>query len=105
MIRSQGFATKAIQKVMSKDMWLVNSLKVLRQKRALPRKKLSPLSLKIYFRTILALLANFDFELHQIDFKIVFLNGDKEETIYMAQTENLFRVIRSLRFAPKLFKR
>ena len=71
-------------------MKLVNSLKVLLQKkRALTTKKLSPLSLKDYFRTILALVDHFDLELHQIDVKILFLNGDIVETIYMAQPENI----------------
>ena len=31
---------------------------------------------------------HYDLELHQMDVKIVFLNGDIEETIYMVQLEN-----------------
>ncbi|RDY00868.1 hypothetical protein CR513_15882, partial [Mucuna pruriens] len=36
----------------------------------------------------MALVAHFDLELHQMDAKIVFLNGDIDETIYMMQPEN-----------------
>jgi hypothetical protein len=35
----------------------------------------------------MALVAHFDLELHQIDVKIAFLNGDLEEEIYMKQFE------------------
>ena len=36
----------------------------------------------------MALVAHFDLELHQMDVKIVFLNGDIDETIYIVQPEN-----------------
>ena len=36
----------------------------------------------------MTLVAHYDLELHQLDVKIVFLNGDIEETIYMMQPEN-----------------
>ena len=39
--------------------------------------------MKDSFRIIMALLAYFDLELHQMDIKNAFLNGDIEETIYM----------------------
>ena len=48
----------------------------------------SPVSLKDSLRIILALVAHFDLELHQMDVKTAFLNGDIEETIYMVQPEN-----------------
>ena len=48
----------------------------------------SPVSLKDSFRTIMALVAHFDLELHQMDVKTAFLNGDIDETIYMVQPEN-----------------
>ncbi|KAL4282801.1 hypothetical protein GQ457_16G019510 [Hibiscus cannabinus] len=48
----------------------------------------SPISSKDSFRTIMALVAHFDLELHQMDVKTAFLNGDIEETIYMVQPEN-----------------
>ncbi|RVX05262.1 Retrovirus-related Pol polyprotein from transposon TNT 1-94 [Vitis vinifera] len=40
------------------------------------------------FRIIMALVAHYDLELHQMDFKIVFLNGNIDETIYMVQPKN-----------------
>ncbi|CAM8931703.1 unnamed protein product [Rhodiola kirilowii] len=45
----------------------------------------------IDFRIIMALSAHFDFELHQMDVKTTFLNGDIDEVIYMVQPENLER--------------
>ena len=38
-------------------------------------------------RIILALVAHFDLEFQQMDVKIVFLNGDLEEDVYMKQRE------------------
>jgi hypothetical protein len=35
----------------------------------------------------MALVAHYDLELHQMDVKIVFLNGDLQENVYMAQSE------------------
>ena len=48
----------------------------------------SPVSMKDSFRTIMALVAHFDLELHQMDVKTTFLNGDIDEMIYMVQPEN-----------------
>ena len=45
----------------------------------------SPVSCKDSFRIIIVLVAHYDLELHQMDIKMVFLNGDLEENIYMAQ--------------------
>ena len=45
-------------------------------------------SSKDSFRIIMALVAHFDLELHQIDVKLAFLNGDIDETIYIVQPEN-----------------
>ena len=46
-------------------------------------------TLKDFFRTIMTLVAHFDLELHQMDVKTAFLNGDIDETIYMIQPQNL----------------
>ena len=51
-------------------------------------KTFSPVSSKDSFRTIMALVAHFDLELHQMDVKTAFLNGDIDETIYMVQPKN-----------------
>jgi hypothetical protein len=45
----------------------------------------SLVSCKDSFRIIMALVAHFDLELHQMDVKTIFLNGDLEKNIYMAQ--------------------
>jgi hypothetical protein len=44
-----------------------------------------PVSWNDSFRIIMALLAHYDLELHQIDVKTTFLNEDLLESIYMTQ--------------------
>ncbi|RVW60487.1 Retrovirus-related Pol polyprotein from transposon TNT 1-94 [Vitis vinifera] len=51
-------------------------------------KRDSNVSTKDSFRIIMALVAHYDLELHQMDVKTAFLNGDIDETIYMVQPEN-----------------
>ena len=43
----------------------------------------SPVSKKDSLRIIMALVAHFDLELHQMDVKTTFLNGNLDEDIYM----------------------
>jgi Reverse transcriptase (RNA-dependent DNA polymerase) len=45
-------------------------------------------STKDSFRIIMALVKHFDIELHQMDVKTAFLNGDIDECIYMLQLLN-----------------
>ena len=45
----------------------------------------SPVSCKDSFRIIMALVAHYNLELHQMDVKTAFLNGDLYENVYMAQ--------------------
>jgi hypothetical protein len=45
----------------------------------------SPVSCKDSFRIIMALVAHYDLELHQMDVKTAFLNGDLDEIVYVAQ--------------------
>jgi hypothetical protein len=47
----------------------------------------SPVSSKDSFRIVMALVAHFDLELHQMDIKMAFLNGDLNENVYMTQLE------------------
>ena len=47
----------------------------------------SPVSKKDSLRIIMALVAHFDLELHQMDVKTTFLNGNLDEDIYMEQLE------------------
>ena len=45
----------------------------------------SPVSCKDSFRIIMALVAHYDLELHQMDVKMTFQNGDLYKNYYMAQ--------------------
>ena len=45
----------------------------------------SPVSCKDSFIIIMVLVAQYDLELHQMDVKTAFLNGDLKENVYMAQ--------------------
>ena len=47
----------------------------------------SPVSKKDSLRIVLALVAHYHLELHQMDVKTAFLNGDLEEEVYMDQPE------------------
>ncbi|CAD5168045.1 unnamed protein product, partial [Musa acuminata subsp. malaccensis] len=47
----------------------------------------SPISKKDSLRIVMALIAHYDLELHQMDVKTSFLNGDLDEEIYMEQPE------------------
>jgi hypothetical protein len=44
-----------------------------------------PVSCKDSFRIIVALVSHYDLELHQMDVKTAFLNGDLEANVYMTQ--------------------
>jgi hypothetical protein len=47
----------------------------------------SPVSYKDSFRIIMALVTHYDLELHQMDVKTTFLNGDLYENVYLAQSK------------------
>nr|CAN79747.1 hypothetical protein VITISV_008704 [Vitis vinifera] len=47
----------------------------------------SPVSKKDSLRIVMALVAHFDLELHKMDVKTAFLNGDLHEEVYMDQPE------------------
>jgi hypothetical protein len=49
----------------------------------------SPVSSKYSFRIIMALVACYGLELHQMDVKTAFLNGDLYESVYMAQPKGV----------------
>jgi len=48
----------------------------------------SPISCKDSFKIIMALVAHYDLELHLMDVKTAFLNGDLYESVYMAQPKS-----------------
>jgi hypothetical protein len=49
----------------------------------------SPVSCKDSLRIIMVLVAHYDLELHLMDVKTAFLNGDLLENVYMAQRNGL----------------
>ena len=51
------------------------------------KKTFSSVSTKDVFRVFMALVAHFDLELHQMDVKTTFLNGDLFEEVYMVQPD------------------
>ncbi|PKU80915.1 Retrovirus-related Pol polyprotein from transposon TNT 1-94 [Dendrobium catenatum] len=53
----------------------------------------SPVSSKDSFRIIMALVAHYDLELHQMDVKTAFLNGDIEKTIYICRNQKIFNLL------------
>ena len=63
----------------------------------------SPISSKDSFIIIMTFLAHFDLELHQMQVKTAFLNGEIDETIYREQPEN-FVIIDSKSMVCKLKK-
>ena len=59
------------------------------QKEGIPYEEIfSSISSKESFRTIMELVAHFDLELHQMDVKTAFFNGNIDETIYMVHPKN-----------------
>ena len=52
----------------------------------------SPVSTNDSFRVIMAIVAHFDLELHQMDVKTAFLNGDLDEDVYMEQPTGFVEV-------------
>jgi hypothetical protein len=50
-------------------------------------KTLSHVFKKDSFRIMMALVAHYDLDLHQMNVKTAFLNGDLQENVYMAQPE------------------
>ena len=51
----------------------------------------SPVSCKDSFRIIIALVAHYDLELHQMDVKMTFLNGDLYEKRLQGTTQRFCR--------------
>ncbi|GKA89147.1 retrovirus-related pol polyprotein from transposon TNT 1-94 [Tanacetum coccineum] len=50
----------------------------------------SPILRKDSLRIVMALVAHYDLELHQMDVKTAFLNGDLHEDVYMTQPEDVY---------------
>ena len=61
----------------------------------------SPVSSKDTFRVIIALVAHFNLELHQMDVKITFLNGELNEEVYMVQPEEFYKNSKNLVYRLK----
>ena len=73
---------KRIQKGLKRDLWRKVSRK---EKAQITTRHFSSVSCKDSFRIIMTLVAHYDLELHQMDVKTAFLNGDLEKNVYMAQ--------------------
>ena len=58
---------------------------LLRNMTLIIKRRFHRISRKDSFRIIMTLIVHYDLELHQIDVKTVFLNGDLEENVYMYQ--------------------
>ncbi|RVX07192.1 Retrovirus-related Pol polyprotein from transposon TNT 1-94 [Vitis vinifera] len=56
------------------------------------KENFSPVSTKDSFRVIMAIVAHFDLELHQMDVKTTFLNGDLDKDVYMEQPTSFTEV-------------
>ena len=52
----------------------------------------SPVALLKAIRILLSIATFYDYEIWQMDVKIVVLNGNLEESIYMAQTEGFIEL-------------
>ena len=78
---------KETAKEMLKDTRLGWLLKGIHSEKSLISQTFSPVSTKDSFRLVMALVAHFDLELHQMDVKTTFLNGDLSEEVYMSQPE------------------
>ena len=90
MVVNECSKSSGIRKAMFKDIRHVLSQRDSLKQRALTIRRLSTLFfMKDSFRISMTLMAHFDLELHQMDIKTVFLNGDIEEEIYMVQP-NIF---------------
>ena len=63
----------------------------------------SPVSTKDSFRVIMAIVTHFDLELHQMDVRTAFLNGDLSEDVYMVQPPS-FEVVGKENIVCKLRK-
>ena len=50
------------------------------------------MSTKDSFRVIMTIVTHFDLELHQMDVKTAFLNGDLDEDVYMKQPTGFVEV-------------
>ncbi|RVW47395.1 Retrovirus-related Pol polyprotein from transposon TNT 1-94 [Vitis vinifera] len=55
-------------------------------------KNLLPMSTKDTFRVVMAIVAHFDLELHQMDVKTTFLTGDLDKDMYMEQPTGFAKV-------------
>ena len=71
--------------VISSDIKLDLQLRVILKKGINYHETFSLAYKKDSFRIIMALIAHFDLELHQMNVKTTFLNGDMEEEVYMNQ--------------------
>lgn len=61
--------------------------KVLLRMELINKETFSPVAKKDSLKIIMTLVAHYDLELHQMDVKTAFLNGNLEEEVYMNQPQ------------------
>ena len=84
----QNVIPKGMQKDIKHDLW---QYALRKENEQITMRVFSPVLCKDSFRIIRVLMAYYDLELHQIDVKTVFLNGDLYENDYMAQPKTFCR--------------
>ena len=77
----QNVTPKGMQKDIKHDLWQYTLCK---EDEYITMRVFSPGLCKDSFRIIMVLMAHYDVELHQMDVKAAFLNGDLYKNVYMA---------------------
>ena len=84
----QNVTPKGMQKDIKHDLW---QYALRKENEQIIMKVFSPVLCKNSFKIIMMLMAHYDLELHQMDVKTTFLNGDLHENDYMAQPKRFCR--------------
>ena len=79
---------KGMQKNIKHDLW---QYALSKEKEQIIMRVFSPVLCKDSFRIIMVFMAHYDLEIHQMDVKTTFLNGDLYENDYMAQPKRFCR--------------
>ena len=83
----QNMTPKGMQKGIKHDLW---QYALSKKNEQITMRVFSPVLCKDSFRIIMVLMAHYDLELHQMDIKTIFLNGDLYKNDYMAQPKRFY---------------